>query len=370
MSVYQVDSVQDAEQALCENRLFQVGGELIDPDDVIKATLNSGVPTFTLVDGSTVAHDEFERGDVGDLLWQALPAARRVDNQSETILPKYNRIFQVDQANDEINLLARDESIITQFDTPNARSAEAERHNGEVFDPAHSRVYRLGEFYHVHAFDLDGTRLWEDDTKNHTDGTALAVMPNGEILVHRWDTGSNGASIRHIAQDGTQVSINESTTTLWGDSGSPPAPPQTGLVGDKSVGTDGFAVFCETGDLERVPLDGTTDRTTNFGLSIGTNQWLGYHNGYVYFHAGNSGIRRVPIDNANATPETVVDLDASTYDVAGVRRVNSNRIVIAGNYHSGDGDDGGIIYDRNEDKVLHAFSDRTYWDGYTDKSVL
>jgi hypothetical protein len=88
MAIRRISDQQDAQDALCDGALFQVGGDQIDPEDIVRVTYNTdGEPEFHLSNGDTIVHDRFSEGEVGDLLAQALPRVIRKDNQSQKVKP-------------------------------------------------------------------------------------------------------------------------------------------------------------------------------------------------------------------------------------------------------------------------------------------
>jgi hypothetical protein len=88
MAIRRISDQQDARDALCDGALFQVGGDHIDPDDIVRVTFNTdGEPEFHLSNGDSIVHDRFKEGDVGDLLADAIPSVVRKGNQSQKIPP-------------------------------------------------------------------------------------------------------------------------------------------------------------------------------------------------------------------------------------------------------------------------------------------
>ena len=113
MSFREIQDSEEARRAICDGALFQVGGSLIDPGEVVRVDLSGEEPVFHLADGSTHQHDRFGGGEVGDLLAEALPYAVRQGNQSQAILPSWNRLLTPS------NLLNRKFSAIINYQTSN-----------------------------------------------------------------------------------------------------------------------------------------------------------------------------------------------------------------------------------------------------------
>lgn len=108
-----IGSVEEAYEALCDGEFFQVGGKIINPDDIVRFEYNGGTdPVFYLEDGTTAQHNQYLDGDVGDLLVEAMSVATRGQSQSQRLIPPatIERIFTTN-SNDEAQEHSTDGSV-------------------------------------------------------------------------------------------------------------------------------------------------------------------------------------------------------------------------------------------------------------------
>ena len=199
-----ISNVDEAVEALCQGEFFQVEGTPMNPDEIIWAEKDSkGQPIFHLQDGSTRTHNQYIRGDVGDLLYEALTVAVRKGNQSEVIAPNStvnSILFQVSQGSIELD----------EFGDENGNKVSdwfSSGQNGISHSPTgYSIVYlTVGDSpAELRKYDKDGNQLWTTgDVSGTGTGSGIVFLPERDEVY--WSNKREPAIRSFDASDGSAL---------------------------------------------------------------------------------------------------------------------------------------------------------------------
>jgi len=309
-----IRTVSDAYEALCAGEYFQIGGLVIDPEDIVRVDRSFDQPKFWLSDGSTIQHDRFEKGDVGDLLAEALEIATR-GSQTEILKPVANQFFDVSTANNYIRVLDSDGALLgKEINIPDNRydlQPEA-RFSKEI------GVVTQGKFPSVHRkFDLLGNLVAENTNGIATSKQICYLHDDGTAWFYNND--STDTAVERLNDDGSldQLSINSGSSE-----------------GDAFAATDQtatpYAVIRAGGSLQRIALDGSNTSATYGNVGAVTGSYIDIKDGFCYYAADATTVKRIDITNISATPETVANIGAVDMGGinGGVMDVEKNRLTV------------------------------------------
>jgi hypothetical protein len=293
-----ISSPQEAYEALCNGEFFQVGGQIINPTDIVRVDRNGGTnPVFHLEDGSVVQHDRFKEGDVGDYLAAALTVATRGQAQSQAIKPAANRLFRVN--NGSARLLDIDGNAIRTYppsDVGNVSAADLDLENDAVaiHDDFSSQIF---------LFDLEGNQLasYTYSFNPGPQGGFWTMQPDGSAVFVGIPVADTDLRVFHLERDGTVTTLTNVTTS---NSISVP------IGGTLSAGTDGYAILQDGNVFRRYPLDNATGSGSTFSNALPENalvyqSHLEEETDLLYYVNDNRDLVSLDVSNLSAN-ETVI----------------------------------------------------------------
>lgn len=293
-----ISNVDEAIDALCRGEFFQVGGEIINPQDIVRVDYNGGQnPIFYLEDGSTVQHDRFQNGDVGDFLANALQVATRGSTQSEAIKPNANRLLRIHNGSALLTDL-NGNGVLTY-----SGSGVTRDHNAELSIEKDAAAVYDGT---CKLFDYKGTLLSSGNFGGGFSGdeVVISIQEDGSALFMGHEAAGMSLEVLHLNRDGTSTTVHSVTTSNN----------HVPIGGTISTGQNGYVVAQDTSgyDMRRWPLDDATGAGSSLTNSspeaaIMRQAFLDDNSGLLYYINNNRDLVSLDVSNLAATEKKILD---------------------------------------------------------------
>lgn len=192
-----IKDVETLTEELCKGLIphVYVDGSYINPKQIvdIDTTEYKGkeVPEFTLADGTVVAHNRFEAGDIGHYLDEALTKLRGPVGEGADFKPPFNRLINSGNVwNQNGEQIATFENVDPYFDN------HIDVENGYIFG---ARAYD-GELWRA---DLDGTG--EVQLASVTQILAFGLDRKNQRVYYAWKDSNDAKNIDYVSYDGSST---------------------------------------------------------------------------------------------------------------------------------------------------------------------
>jgi len=261
----------------------RIGDQNVKVDDIREFAGPRDSATFTLSDGSTVQHDEFKQGSVGDLIFDAFVLLKRRDIERQTLLPDWPNVLLRVSSGDTLERVNTANEVLQTYGTGFNTDGQT---LGAMDVPADLVAYEDSSADFTSFQYGDGTQRGSaSNGVTDPDEAALAIGDDGKIYTALLN-GNGNLELRRRNKD---LSVADDIVT--DSDGVSFNIPRIGLAVDTAAG---FALAAGNEDnMLRIDLsDGTASSYSNFGnnsndtwqsyADAGNNRWIMSTQGEVY----------------------------------------------------------------------------------------
>jgi len=265
---------EQVRKAIRKNWSVQIGDQYVNPDEIVLHETTSD-PQFThrfeLANGTTVRHDTFQSGSIGDLVHEEIKKLSRERGRSEKLRPSWPNVLlrvsgggsleHVNVSNEVLRVFGNDDQsqgeALGAMDIEENLVVKVDGFSGT--DPVTVKTWKYDDGSQRGSDTLNTDEFQRVDVSIGQDGQVYTAMrnTNGNLVVHRRNPDMSVADT--IVSDGDAVTFG---------------PGRLALAIDTAAG---FALAAGNENrMLRVKLtDGTVSSYSNFG-NISNDRWQSY----------------------------------------------------------------------------------------------